>query len=79
MGMTKMMKRIFAAGIVIYQRAISPWIGPHCRFYPSCSEWSRQAIETYGIGKGLGLSLKRLLSCHPFHPGGYEPLIPRHG
>lgn len=58
---------------------ISPWLGPHCRFYPTCSEWAREAIETYGTFKGAALALKRLLSCHPFHPGGYQPLERAHG
>ena len=71
-------KRVFIGVIVFYQKAVSPWLGPQCRFYPSCSEWTRQALEAFGIFKGGGLALRRLLSCHPFHPGGYDPLE-RHG
>ena len=73
------MKKILTSLIRIYQKMVSPWLGPHCRFYPTCSEWARQAVETYGIFKGSALALKRLLSCHPFHPGGYQPLEKTHG
>lgn len=61
--------------ILIYQKTISPWLGPHCRFFPSCSQWAREAIETYGVWRGAGRALLRLLSCHPFHPGGPDPLV----
>ncbi|MBW1721421.1 MAG: membrane protein insertion efficiency factor YidD [Deltaproteobacteria bacterium] len=60
--------------IWIYQKWISPFFLPSCRFYPSCSTYARQAFEKYGLFKGFGLSLLRLLKCHPFHPGGYDPL-----
>lgn len=69
-----MIKKLLVLLIVIYQRVVSPWLGPHCRFYPSCSEWAREAIESYGILRGSGLALTRLLSCHPFHPWGFHPL-----
>jgi len=68
------MKKILMELISFYQKAVSPWLGSHCRFYPSCSEWGKQALEHYGILKGLILLTGRLLSCHPFHPGGYQPL-----
>lgn len=58
-----------------YQLLISPLIGPVCRFYPSCSEYAYQAIERYGLVKGGWLAGKRLLKCHPFHPGGVD-LVP---
>ncbi|MBW1729892.1 MAG: membrane protein insertion efficiency factor YidD [Deltaproteobacteria bacterium] len=60
--------------ITIYQRIISPLKPPCCRFYPSCSDYARQAIEKYGILKGGMLAVVRVLKCHPFHPGGYDPL-----
>ncbi|RLB19754.1 MAG: membrane protein insertion efficiency factor YidD [Deltaproteobacteria bacterium] len=60
--------------ITIYQRIISPFKPPCCRFYPSCSDYARQAIEKYGILKGGMLAVVRVLKCHPFHPGGYDPL-----
>lgn len=73
------MKQILTGLIWIYQRVVSPWLGPHCRFYPTCSEWARQAIEMYGVLGGSGLALKRFLLCHPFHPGGYDPLMKEDG
>ena len=68
------MKEIAIKLILIYQRIVSPWLGPHCRFHPSCSEWMRQAIEARGFLKGTALGLGRLARCQPFHPGGYNPL-----
>lgn len=60
--------------IKTYQYIVSPLIGPACRFYPSCSEYAYQAISRYGVLKGTMLSVKRLLKCHPFHPGGIDPV-----
>lgn len=57
-----------------YQRLISPLLGPHCRFHPSCSSYALTAIERFGIGRGLLLTCKRLLRCHPLHPGGVDPV-----
>jgi len=57
-----------------YRLFISPWLGPHCRFYPSCSEYMQIAIAKHGVGYGLLLGIKRLLRCHPFHPGGFDPV-----
>lgn len=59
----------------IYQTLISPLLGPRCRFHPSCSEYLTEAVITLGWQKGLWLTLLRLLKCHPFHPGGYDPVI----
>lgn len=70
-----MIKKIFLLLIRFYQLAISPYLGNNCRFYPTCSVYSYQAIEKYGIIKGLFLSFKRILKCNPFHPGGYDPLL----
>lgn len=58
----------------LYQGFISPFTPPACRFYPTCSTYARQALKKYGIFKGGLLSLARLCRCHPFHPGGYDPL-----
>ncbi len=58
-----------------YQKYISPMTGPHCRFIPTCSEYSYQAFSKYGFFKGAYLSIKRILRCHPFCKGGYDPLI----
>ena len=68
------MKFIFIFIIKIYQKIISPLLEPRCRFYPTCSEYAKEAILKKGILKGLFLSIKRILKCHPFHPGGYDPI-----
>ncbi|HHW06796.1 MAG TPA: membrane protein insertion efficiency factor YidD [Clostridia bacterium] len=62
-------------GIIrLYQRFISPLLPRHCRFYPTCSEYSVLALQKYGWRKGGLLAIKRILKCHPFHPGGYDPI-----
>jgi len=60
--------------IRFYQRFISPLKKPSCRFYPTCSHYAAEAIRKYGAFRGSWLSVKRLLKCHPFHPGGYDPV-----
>ncbi|HMB31815.1 MAG TPA: membrane protein insertion efficiency factor YidD [Desulfohalobiaceae bacterium] len=60
--------------IIVYKYLLSPLFPPHCRFYPTCSEYAIQALEKYGIFKGLYLSLRRILRCHPFSEGGLDPL-----
>ena len=69
------MKKIIIALIKFYQKNISP-LKPvsSCRFIPTCSEYARQAVEKYGAVKGSYLAVRRLLKCHPFHKGGYDPL-----
>jgi putative membrane protein insertion efficiency factor len=57
-----------------YQLAISPWLGRNCRFYPSCSQYTLEAIERHGALKGLWLGVRRVSRCHPFHPGGHDPV-----
>ena len=57
-----------------YRKYISPIKGPTCRFYPTCSQYSLEAFKKYGLIKGIFLTIKRVLKCHPFHPGGYDPL-----
>ncbi|WFA08315.1 membrane protein insertion efficiency factor YidD [Tissierella sp. Yu-01] len=70
------MARIAIFLIRFYQKVISKYIliGRNCRFYPTCSEYSLKAYEKYGFIKGSYLSIKRILKCHPFHEGGYDPL-----
>ncbi len=67
-------KKVFLATIRFYQKWISPGLPPSCRFYPSCSEYVYQAIEKYGILRGGWLGLRRIVRCHPFHPGGFDPV-----
>ena len=57
-----------------YQLAISPFLGPRCRFYPSCSHYAMEAIETHGSLRGVWLTLKRISRCHPWHEGGFDPV-----
>lgn len=69
-----MAKRILLFLIKFYRRFISPLFPPCCRYYPTCSTYAMQAIEKYGARKGGWLALKRILRCHPFHDGGYDPV-----
>ncbi|MCP5267608.1 MAG: membrane protein insertion efficiency factor YidD [Zoogloeaceae bacterium] len=68
------MKRVFILLIRFYQLAISPLLGRRCRFFPSCSEYTTEAIQKHGAWKGLRLGVKRISRCHPWHPGGYDPV-----
>jgi len=68
------MKHIMKWIIKGYQRLISPMLPPNCRFYPTCSEYFLCALDKYGFFKGSFYGIKRILKCHPFHPGGYDPL-----
>ncbi len=67
------MKKTFIFFIRFYQSAISPLLGSHCRFYPSCSSFMIEAVEKYGL-KGFFIGIKRLIKCHPFDKGGLDPL-----
>ncbi|HQR03532.1 MAG: membrane protein insertion efficiency factor YidD [Proteobacteria bacterium] len=58
----------------LYQRVVSPMLGPRCRFHPSCSEYTIEALHRHGALHGLNLSVRRLGRCHPWHPGGYDPV-----
>ena len=64
----------FIALIKIYQWVISPWIGPKCRFTPSCSQYSVEALKRHGLFKGIWLSIKRISRCHPWGGHGYDPV-----
>ena len=68
------MKYFMLMLIRFYQKVISPCFPPRCRFYPTCSAYAFTAIERFGAIRGGYLSLRRILKCHPFHPGGYDPV-----
>jgi uncharacterized protein len=69
-----LLARVLLAPIVAYRRYVSPALPARCRFYPSCSAYAQEAIARHGALRGLGLAVRRLLRCHPFHPGGYDPV-----
>jgi putative membrane protein insertion efficiency factor len=71
------MKKIALLLIRFYQLAISPHYPPCCRYYPSCSSYALEAVEKHGFLKGSFMALRRLLRCHPFHAGGYDPVPER--
>lgn len=71
------LQRLLVALIRVYQYMLSPWIGNQCRFTPTCSEYARQAVVLHGALKGLWLALRRVGRCHPWHPGGHDPVPPR--
>lgn len=66
--------RVATAVLDFYKSAISPWLPPACRFEPTCSIYAREAIERHGLARGGALALRRLLRCHPFHSGGFDPV-----
>ncbi|MCA9650196.1 MAG: membrane protein insertion efficiency factor YidD [Myxococcales bacterium] len=69
-----MVVRVMMGMIRVYQRFVSPMLGPRCRFYPSCSCYAHEALHHHGALRGSWLTARRLLRCHPFHPGGYDPV-----
>ncbi|MES2365937.1 MAG: membrane protein insertion efficiency factor YidD [Sulfuriferula sp.] len=68
------MSRLLIYLVKAYQYAISPLLGSHCRFTPTCSQYAVEAITKHGAAKGSWLSMRRLSRCHPRHPGGYDPV-----
>ena len=72
-----MIKKAVLFLIKCYKRLISPFLGNNCRFYPTCSNYTYEGIYKFGIFKGIYLGLKRILKCHPFHPGGHDPVPDR--
>ncbi|PZG02263.1 membrane protein insertion efficiency factor YidD [Micromonospora deserti] len=66
--------RVLTAPIIAYRRWISPALPARCRFYPSCSAYALEAVARHGAFRGAGLAVRRLLRCHPFHPGGHDPV-----
>jgi putative membrane protein insertion efficiency factor len=68
------MRDLICVLIRVYQLCISPWLGAHCRFHPSCSHYAHDAVREHGSLRGSWLTARRLLRCHPFHSGGYDPV-----
>lgn len=68
------MKKILTGTIRFYQRFVSPLTPPSCRFYPTCSHYGLEAVQAHGAMKGSYLAVRRILRCHPFHKGGFDPV-----
>ena len=68
------MRQILIGFIKVYRLVLSPFIGQHCRFTPTCSEYAMQAIDEHGSVRGSWLAIRRLSRCHPFHAGGWDPV-----
>ncbi len=71
------MTRVFVSIIRLYQCLVSPVLPPSCRFVPTCSQYAIEAIEHYGLARGVLRACLRILRCHPFHGGGYDPVVGR--
>lgn len=69
-----MMNKVLQMPVHFYRRVISPLKPPTCRYYPTCSQYALTALEQHGAAKGSWLAVKRICRCHPFHPGGYDPV-----
>ena len=69
-----MLQKFLIGGVRFYQRAISPLTPPSCRFTPTCSSYALEALEKYGAARGSWMAIRRLLRCHPFCKGGYDPV-----
>lgn len=68
------MQKLVVYLLCLYKSLVSPWLPSACRFYPTCSEYMREAVLKYGASRGVWLGLKRLLRCHPFQEGGFDPV-----
>ena len=76
-GTATVSARVLMLPIAGYRRFVSPLLGPRCRFAPSCSEYALTALAEHGAARGLWLATARIARCHPFHPGGYDPVPTR--
>ena len=74
-----LMSRLLIAIVQAYRYALSPFFGQHCRFYPSCSAYAVEALQRHGAWRGCWLTVRRLGRCHPWHPGGLDPVPPSTG
>ncbi len=69
---TRVVRRLCVVLLMVYRACLSPLLGPACQFYPTCSVYAQDAIERHGMIRGLLMAGRRLLKCHPFHPGGVD-------
>jgi len=69
-----MIQKLILFLVWFYKKAVSPYLRPCCRYYPSCSDYAYEAVEKHGAFRGSFFALKRILRCHPFHGGGYDPV-----
>jgi putative membrane protein insertion efficiency factor len=69
-----MIKKVFLFLLILYKKLFSSFLGSNCRFVPTCSVYAYESIEKYGVLKGVFLGIKRILKCHPFHKGGFDPI-----
>jgi uncharacterized protein len=72
--MRRIITLFLMSGVRVYRAVISPLFPPTCRYWPTCSAYALEALERHGPIKGLALSAKRILRCHPYHPGGFDPV-----
>ena len=75
--MGQIVQKIICIPIILYQWLIRPWLRPSCRYYPSCSQYAITALTCHGPALGTWLAVKRLLRCHPWSSGGYDPVLPK--
>lgn len=68
------MRTLFLKLIRLYQRVLSPLLGQNCRFHPTCSQYTYEAVTKYGAAQGIWMGLRRICRCHPWHPGGFDPV-----
>ncbi|MDE0465071.1 MAG: membrane protein insertion efficiency factor YidD [Caldilineaceae bacterium SB0668_bin_21] len=68
------MRAVLLLLISLYQRGISPLMGSNCRFFPTCSQYTYEAVERYGVAQGTWMGLRRICRCHPWNPGGFDPV-----
>ncbi len=68
------MQTVVIRALAAYKRWLSPMLPSACRYHPTCSEYMMEAVSRYGTARGIGLGIKRILRCHPFHAGGYDPV-----
>ena len=73
-GLERALRRAAIAFVRGYQLIVRPWLGPRCRFHPGCSSYAILALERHGFVRGSWLAMRRVLRCHPFHPGGHDPV-----